>query len=807
MKKFLALFTALLIILLYITPTYSEEEEEFVEEPPVEELEEFDLPLYEDENQTLFSTNRGVVFEEEGLQIEEDDPLIEEKSYNVKLSNMSHFSIVALNNAYIDAHIRGNIWIGGTLTSNDWCGCDDGSINHKPSEYESYIYNNESNMYFKGRTDLQSQDAYNTLSYDCVESVRSYWQNLLPIDSFTDNWVYLEPDANGHVDLTPYDYQCNGSDENSQNIEKVYWTNATSVSMGGLAGHLIAPYADVDITWCNHCGCIVGWNITTHGEAHINDWIPIIVQTTPTPTPSPTPEPTVEPSPSPGTIILKKTLLNDVWHIRCDVMDNTFFTANGTIWKTDVISNPKKILSDEGHRLSKCGDADHWIIWVSADTGLPFRMDEIKSGATGGSLPTMIFEEVYSPEDLGLTCWGDLEPEMVNKVELYKMNFTIPKDISEVEPGERIYWVTWNNGKRWHHSGVPYIDTPNYIFYIDGEPYPIVAGESLELSDVAPGAHEIREDVSEDEYIIQVIGTVNEGTIATVNIIDGETVEIEWINEIITPPTVPPTAPPTATPSPTPTPTTTPTPTPTPTATIEVTPTPTPTPTPTATVEVTPTPTPTPTPTATIEVTPTPTPTVTVEVTPTPTPTATIEVTPTPTPTVEVTPTPTPTITVTPTPTPTPTVTATPTARVVPTPTATPTITPTPTSTPTVTPIPANRITPEPTVEVIEDYEIGEPTPTPTIEPTATPTTTLSPVRLAQIRIQAEQAPKRTYRGSEQFAKFTEEEMEELIDILDYETPLYGGLLQTGDEIPSYVYSFGLIGIGLLLLYFISKKN
>ena len=679
MRRIFALILAVIMALFTLAPAFAEDlnieyeqppQDGYVEfneyyEEPVAELGEVDLELVTVDQLPAPTITTSA----EPMMAAAPEPPIEEESYNVKLSNMCHFSIVALNDAYIDAHIRGSLWVGGTLTSNNWCGTDDGSVNHQPSKYESYIYNNESSMYFKGRTDAQSPDAYNILSYDCVESVRSYWKNLLPIDSFTDNWVYLEPDENGHVDLTPYDYQCNGSDENSQNIEKVYWTDATSVSMGGLAGHLIAPYANVDITWCNHCGCIVGWNITTHGEAHINGWTPIIVQTTPTPTPSPTPEPTVtvepSPSPSPGTIILKKTLLNDVWHIRCDVMDNTFFTANGTIWKTDVISNPKKILSDEGHRLSKCGDADHWIIWVSAETGLPFRMDEIKSGATGGTLPTMIFEEVYSPEDLGLTCWGDLEPEMTDLVELYKLNFTIPKDISTVEPGERIYWVTWNKGKRWHHSGVPYIDTPNYIFYIDGEPYPIVAGESLELSDVAPGAHEIREDVSEDEYIIQVIGAVNEGTIATINIIDGETVDIEWINEIITPPTVPPTAPPTATPSPTPTST----PTPTPTATIEVTPTPTPTPTPTATVEVTPTPTPTPT--ATIEVTPTPTPTatievtptVTVEVTPTPTPTATIEVTPTPTPTVEVTPTPTPTPTVTATPTPTPTV------RVVSTPT------------------------------------------------------------------------------------------------------------------------------------------
>jgi len=175
MKKFLAFLMTLLIIFLCITPACSEEEEEeyYLEEPPVEELEEFDLPLEEeeDEDQAFLSVAAAEI------QIEEEQPLhVDEQKYNVKLSNMQHYSIIALNDAYIDAHIRGSIWVGGTLTSSDWCGADDDSINHKPSKYESYIYNNESNMYFKGRTDEQSKEAYNVLTYNCVESVRTYWK-------------------------------------------------------------------------------------------------------------------------------------------------------------------------------------------------------------------------------------------------------------------------------------------------------------------------------------------------------------------------------------------------------------------------------------------------------------------------------------------------------------------------------------------------------------------------------------------------------------------------------------------------------
>jgi len=125
-------------------------------------------------------------------------------------------------------------------------------------------------------------------------------------------------------------------------------------------------------------------------------------------------------------------------------MDGTTFHAGGGIWKTDVIMNPSRNTSHEGHRSNKCGDADHWIIWLD-NTGTPFRMDEIKSGATGGTLPTMIFKEHYSLEDAEFTSWGQLEPEMTEKVELYKTNFVEELPIEEIVPGQRIYWVTWKD--------------------------------------------------------------------------------------------------------------------------------------------------------------------------------------------------------------------------------------------------------------------------------------------------------------------------------------------------------------------------
>ena len=49
------------------------------------------------------------------------------------------------------------------------------------------------------------------------------------------------------------------------------------------------------------------------------------------------------------------------------------------------------------------------------------------------------------------------------------------------------------------------------------------------------------------------------------------------------------------------------------------------------------------------------------------------------------------------------------------------------------------------------------------------------------------------------FEDKTEEELEEMFDLFDYETPLWGALLQTGDDIPAYPFVFGGIGLAALL--------
>ena len=54
--------------------------------------------------------------------------------------------------------------------------------------------------------------------------------------------------------------------------------------------------------------------------------------------------------PDTGTITLRKHLVGDIWHIRCDYMDGETFHAGGGIWKRDLIKNPSGTVSKEGHR-------------------------------------------------------------------------------------------------------------------------------------------------------------------------------------------------------------------------------------------------------------------------------------------------------------------------------------------------------------------------------------------------------------------------------------------------------------------------
>lgn len=700
--------------------------------------------------------------------------------YSITLSNLSQFSLVALNNANLNGHVRGSIWVGGTLTSGDWKFVDDGSIG-SVSPSDSYVANNESGIQFKGRTGEQSTLAYYGLTEDAINGTRNYWYNLIANIDSNDTWIYVAPDENGHVDLQLWDYQCAGSDESQASIERIYWTDATSVTIGGLAGHLIAPYADITIVNCNHCGSIVGKNITTSGESHINYWNPPNppLKETPTPTPTPTPKP----------ITVTKILNGEIWSLRCDTMDNTTFTAGGGRWMADI-NNPGHNTSKEGHRSNHCGNRENWVLFVS-DEGVAISLYQLKSGSTGGTLPSIIYR---APSDLahipeGQFIYDPTDPNdamtarLINEV-FIPSNVMPFSDINLVE-GERLFWISQNGKQVWHHTGVLKKTTPRFAFIINGEPYTLGVGETITLTEVEEGLLEIEE-----------IATANYKMVEITNDEEGNYVVINEINPPDKPTPTPPPAivTPTPTPSPTPSESTTP-----PKETESPTPTPTPTPSPTPTESPTPSPTPISYCNITIKkvveqfedtepvifyfkitgkglneplyveisvdpetgigsetIIGLPAGKYTVEevdipegyilisdrsvtqyyidngevsfknqfITPTPSPTPTVSPTSSPTPTV--TPTITPTASPTPTSTPTETPTATPTVTPVVTPTATPTSTPspTPTITPTVTPVITETPTPTPTITPTSTPTVvitETPTALPTITPTITP--------------------------------------------------------------------------------------
>ncbi len=187
-----------------------------------------------------------------------------------------------------------------------------------------------------------------------------------------------------------------------------------------------------------------------------------------------TPEPEPEPDPEPGKITITKTVNGQLWRVGCDYMDVKgqhtcdVRTINGCLWKRDWITNPEGKTSDEGHRNNKCGDDENWVIWVGTN-GVPYRMDEIKSGATGGALPTVVYRTKAFMTDEEIANVGNPDrPECLTK---YKQNFQEPMSYADIHVGERIYWITFNNGRIWYHTGVPYEAQPSFVISVDGVPY------------------------------------------------------------------------------------------------------------------------------------------------------------------------------------------------------------------------------------------------------------------------------------------------------------------------------------------------
>ena len=259
-----------------------------------------------------------------------------------------------------------------------------------------------------------------------------------------------------------------------------------------------------------------------------------------------------------GSLTLTKTVNGQLWRIRCDYMymdgsptiDSR--TINGTFWKRDWITNVAGNTSKEGHRLSKCGDAEHWVIWADTN-GVPYRMDEIKSGATGSTLPTIIYRTKAPMSDYEIAHIGDPDhPEYISK---YKRNFQETMPYSDIRIGERLYWITFNNGQVWYHTGIPYAADPSFVILINGEPHILTSGQSVEIEDLKPGIYEISEVENPLYSLGQVISSVG-GIVQTdkwtmqIQVLASENNNIIWPNlqpeptDPPSPPNPPPTDPP-----------------------------------------------------------------------------------------------------------------------------------------------------------------------------------------------------------------------------------------------------------------------
>ena len=265
-----------------------------------------------------------------------------------------------------------------------------------------------------------------------------------------------------------------------------------------------------------------------------------------------TPEPEPEPDPEPGKITITKTVNGHLWRVGCDYMDVTNQTTcdvryfSGNAWKRDWITNTNGVTSLEGHRKNKCGDHENWVIWVGTN-GVPYRMDEIKSGATGGTLPTVVYRtKAPMTYDENANIGNPDRPECLAK---YKQNFQEPMSYADIRVGERLYWITFNNGRIWYHTGIPYKAQPTFVISVDGVPYTLTGGQNVEIADLEPGLHEITESEDPLYTLGPVVSTVPGRTIQhenswTVQILvnTGDDIALTWPN-IQPPPETPPTPP------------------------------------------------------------------------------------------------------------------------------------------------------------------------------------------------------------------------------------------------------------------------
>ena len=249
-------------------------------------------------------------------------------------------------------------------------------------------------------------------------------------------------------------------------------------------------------------------------------------------------EPEPDPNPEPASLTITKTVNGGLWRVGCDYMkvdgQDTYkvLHINNTEWKRDWIKNPTGITSKEGHRLNKCGDAENWVIWTT--NGVASRMDEIKSGATGSTLPTVVYRPRVEMTDEQIAQIGN--PDHPEYVTNYMKNFQDPMSYSEIEVGKRLYWITFNGGQVWYHSGIPCAAEPTFVISVDGVEYTLTGGSSVTIPDLEPGIHEISESpnplysLGKVESSTEAIHQDDKGWSVQLVVNPGEDIQLTWPN-------------------------------------------------------------------------------------------------------------------------------------------------------------------------------------------------------------------------------------------------------------------------------------
>lgn len=696
MKKIIAFILVLIFIL---TPIFTTGTSESPATPT--DLEPIDPPV-EPENPELDPPSEP--------ESDPDPPLVVD--YTVSLSTLNKFNVVALNDFHMQGHVRGSVWVGGTMTGGPWMFVDDAA------GASSYIYDNQSEVQFKGRTAEQGLDSYSRLSEDAVTNNKNYWWTVFRgLGNNEETCIYVPASEDGVAHITPAygfpRYVCAGDDTSPGGSPVTYWTDANSVEVQDICGFIIAPGSTINLSGNNRVSVVGSTvNLNGYGEIHINDDPPTTVEPTPTSPPEPTPTPTP--------LTVTKVLNGEIWSLRCDTMDNTNFTAGGGYWMADI-NNPTHNTSKEGHRSNHCGNRENWVLFVSEE-GKAISLYQLKSGSTGGTLPSIVYR---APADLcsipeGQFIYDPTNPDDVMTKRLIEEVF-IPQNAMPFEEirlveGQRLFWISQNGNQVWHHTGVLKKTTPRFAFIINGEPYTLGVGETITLTEVESGLLEI-EEIATSNYKMVEITNDEEGHYVVINEID--------------PPDKP-------TPTPPP-PVVTPTPSPSPSPEVSESPSPSPevseSPSPSPEVSESPSPSPevseSPSPSPEVSESPSPSP----EVSESPSPSPEVSESPSPSPEVSESPSPSPEVSESPSPSPEVSESPSPSPEVSESPSPSPEVSESPSPSPEVSespsPSPEVSESPSPSPEVSESPspspEVSEsPSPSPEISESPSPSPEVS---------------------------------------------------------------------------------